>query len=194
MLPGGRAGKRIPLFFSVGWLFAELLLGIAMVFLIASPGAVRPPVPTPTPVPSRPPVPTATAHPYLSTNYATITVSGPDMRGLINNSDPSTVAYFKKSVLDQLEQISFQGQSLATQCGGVVIPYAGEPYLNGLSVAIGSAMTNILKSLGQSSDRQWAFFKLAVYHPPLITVDPQTGYGVVKMEVYVFLGSATCQS
>lgn len=200
MLPGRRDGRRIPLYFSIGWLFAELLLGIALVFLISSPGAIIPPKPTPTfvlsatPTPTRPPVPTATPHPYLSTKYVTISVTGPDMRGLINNSNPSTVAYFKNAVLQQLQSILAQGQPLAKECAGVVIPYGGEPALGGSSIDIGNAMTSILTSLGKGSDTHWAFFKLAVYHPPLILVDPVAGYGTVKMEVYVFLGSSTCQT
>src|SRR5690349_24193585 len=38
-LPISGKGKHTPLYVTAGWLFAELLLGIALVFLISSPGA-----------------------------------------------------------------------------------------------------------------------------------------------------------
>lgn len=191
MIPGGRKGKRVPLFFTVGWLFAELLLGIAMVFLISSPGAIKPPPPTPTPVTPTVPPPTPTLHPYLSTSPVTVVVSGVDVNGLINN-DAAAIRRFQNLVITQLKSAKFQKQPLIGQCAGLVIPYGGEPTIGGNSIPIGGAMTRALRSLAVDSSKHGQFFKLAVYHDPLIWVGQP--YGKVKLELYVFNGSASCQA
>jgi hypothetical protein len=193
MIFGGRANKRIPLFFTVGWLFSELLVGIAMVFLIASPGATRPPAPTPRPTIPIPPTPTATPHPYLSTTVVTITITDPqiNMQNLVTN-DPTTVSDFESDLATQLKQVKFAGQPLAAQCAGLVIPYGGEPSFGGASITIGQAMVKIIKQQANANP-QWAFFKLAVYHDPLLWVDGPPGYTTAKLEVYIFTGGTSCQ-
>jgi hypothetical protein len=188
MIASPGKGKHTPLYVTAGWLFAELLLGIALVFLISSPGAQPAPAATPTPTQFVPPTPTPKVAPPLELQPFTLPVTGIDVNGLVKNN-PKAVNDFQDKIMSQVAARQLNGQPLVALCAGLVIPYGGDP---AASDQIGKAMTRALKSLGTNSAKQGQFFKLTAYHAPLVWLDQP--YGTVKLEVYVYTGATPCQS
>ncbi len=137
-----------------GWLFADLLLGLAMLFLVASPGA--PAVPTPTPTPTLTPTSTPTPRP-TSTLTPTLTPTptstptevipptpvptrpgvelAPREATLVTNADvllgPDGPAKDAER-LQLRQQIWSQYQSLSNRRAGFVISFGNHPnYIKG---------------------------------------------------------------
>src|SRR5579859_1550016 len=74
---------------SAGWLFADLLLALAMLFLAANTIGIKPPPPSPTPNPVTPTAttaPTPTPLPRLELNFHEFHIVV-DPVGLLNNSE-----------------------------------------------------------------------------------------------------------
>lgn len=176
MIPGSRKTRSIPLYVAAGWLFADLLLGIAMVFLIASPGAPPPPLPTPT---ATVPKPTPTQQPLIETKYQTVMLTGVDVGSLQSGA----VSGFQKSVLDKLKS-----QGLSTQCAGLVITYVGQDGAYSYT-DVGNNVNTALHTLGQQGGGG-AFFKQSAYHEPLVL--EHTPNSTIKLEVYLYTSSIPC--
>jgi hypothetical protein len=187
MISSPGRGKHTPLYVTAGWLFAELLLGIALVFLISSPGAQPKPQATPTPTQFVPPTPTPKVAPPLELTPFTFQVTGIDVNGLVKNA-PKAVNDFQDKIMSQVTARQLNGQPLVALCAGLVIPYGGEP---ANATQIGEAMKRALIALGNDSAKQGQFFKLTKYHDPLVWLNQP--YGMVKVEVYVYTGATPCQ-
>jgi len=128
--------------FSAGWLFADMLLALAMVFLAANTFAVRPPPaipPTPTPTPKA----TATPRtpPRLEQGYHRFTITV-DSNGLLNNNPNASN--------DVIRQVKAQG-FLRGRRVGLIIVYGGAPGVNqiGQAETIANKVYDILLNLGR---------------------------------------------
>src|SRR5947209_7808383 len=115
----GKASLIVP----VGWLFADLLLALAMIFLIANTiEPARPPKPTPTPKPTKVVVkPTPTVAPRIVESTYCEIILNVDANGLINDS-PSAITDAEK----QIRSNSF----LKGRRAGLAIVYGGTPNEN----------------------------------------------------------------
>jgi hypothetical protein len=190
MISSPGRGKHTPLYVTAGWLFAELLLGIALVFLISSPGAQPTPVATPTPTLFVSPTPTPKVPPPLELQPFTLQVTGIDVNGLTGKvPNPTAVNDFQDAIMRQVIKTKLNDLSLVGLCAGLVIPYGGDP---ANATPIGDGMIRALQSLGTNTAKQGQFFKLTKYHDPLIWLGQP--YGTVKVEVYVYTGATPCQS
>ena len=186
MIPGSGKHRHIPLYFTAGWLFAELLLGIALVFLVSSPGRIPPPLDTPTPVT---PTATFTPQPLLQLSPVTLTLTNVDVTGLEKNNRIA-VGNFQDTVMAKVRQRSLDGQSLVALCAGLVIPYGGEPNSTLDYQSVGNAAVAALRALGKDRSKQGQFFGTATYHDTLWKRAPE---GTVVLEVYVYTGATPCQ-
>ncbi len=154
-----------------GWVFADLLLALAVLFLSANTVGVKPTaIPTPTPVIT----PTASpSEPRLDFNPVTIPFKGIDYNGLLSNN-PQAVNDFK----DRMRQQSvLQGRSV-----GLALVYAGAPSDNDIKQAysIADKIYAILKELGQQG---FAFQRSSYYsHLYVLGEDP----GTITIDVYLF--------
>src|SRR5947208_2448124 len=102
-----------------GWLFADLLLALTIIFLSANTGGVKPkptPTPIPTSIPTPTPTPTPTPAPSLDFTYQTITLDNIDYTGLLSDSQQ-----VKDDLKQRIRGYSFlQGRSV-----GLAIAYGG---------------------------------------------------------------------
>lgn len=161
---------------SVGWLFADLLLALAMLFLIANTvtSAAKPkviPTPTPTKVVLRV-TPKPTPLPRLELNFHEIAINV-DPTGLLNNSQDAV-----NSVKSQIRSQSIlKGRSV-----GLVIAYGGAPGDGDISnaQAIAGKVYDILKSLGHE---KFAFTRASYYSELYDLGGTPT---VVKLDIYLF--------
>lgn len=168
-----REGRSFSMGF-IGWLFADMLLALAMLFLIANTiGSPPKPKPKPTPTPTKVIVkPTPTPLPRLELKFHEFTINI-DPNGLQNN-DPQAVASVKQQVR---RQGILQGRSV-----GLVIAYGGAPGDSDIPMAlsIASKIYNILKSLGQEG---FAFSRASYYNPLYLLGGTNT---VVTLDIYLF--------
>jgi biopolymer transport protein ExbD len=165
---------------SIGWLFADLLLALAMLFLVAN--TITTPRPTPTPTPTTRPKPTPTPTPTprptptpilrLETKPQRITITV-DSQGLIANSS-TAVADVKQKIQ---AQTSLQGRR-----AGLVIVYSGAPADSDITTAqtVDNKIYDILRELGN----EHFVFSNASYYDPLYLL----GYDstTVVLDVYLF--------
>jgi len=160
---------------SAGWLFADLLLALAMLFLAANTIGIKPPPPPPTPTPVTPTAtiaPTPTPLPRLELNFHEFRIIvNPD--ALLNNSE-SAVNAVKQQVR---MQAILRGRSV-----GLVIAYGGA--LNDSQIpkaqAVAGKVYEVLKSLG----REGFAFTRASYYSTLYLLggSPTT----VLLDIYLF--------
>ena len=162
-----------------GWVFADLLLALAILFMAANTLGVKPPstpkahVPTPTPTPTITPTPTPKPEPALEQTAHRIILTNVDFNGLLNDS-PQAVNDFKQRI---------RGQSFLTNRSvGITIGYAGAPTDNDISQAdtIVNKFYGILQSLGQDG---FAFQRSSYYDPLFVLQAPPT---TIKIDVYLF--------
>ena len=153
---------------SAGWLFADLLLALAMLFLAANTIAIKPP-PFPTPTAEAKP----TALPSLELNPIILTLHI-DHNGLLNNS--------QSAINDVKQQVRQQMSRYKTRRAGFVLAYGGAPTDNDIPTAIqvASKVENILKTFEQEN---FVFIK-TVYHDPYH--DLGVSSDLVTLEVYLF--------
>jgi hypothetical protein len=163
-----------------GWLFADLLLALAVIFLTSTNViAVRPiPTPTPTvtpsptPIPSPTPtptvVPTAAPQPRLELNKHRLQLTV-DSNGLLNDS-PSAIANLQQQVR---QQAFLRGRTV-----GLVIAYGGALADDQIASAqqIATKVMNALKPLSG--------FTRSAYYDPLYVFgnDPS----IVIIDIYLF--------
>jgi len=96
MRGGDQNGRPSPaLFGAAGWLFADLLLAIAMLFLVANSVAHVTPPPTPTPTPTLTPKPTPL--PVLDLKPVVITITNVNYAAL-HAGDPATIADIERQI------------------------------------------------------------------------------------------------
>ena|SRR3989442_8866259 len=161
-----------------GWLFADLLLALAVIFLSANtvgvkPGAIPTSIPTSTarPSPTRT-VATPTPLPRLELSKYRINLTI-DSNGLLNGS-PSAINDLKQKI---------QGQAvLQGRTAGLVIVYGGAPDVTQVSraEAVATKVIGVLVSLGNSG---FVFTKTSYYDPLYILYgDANT----TVLDIYLF--------
>lgn len=140
---------------AVGWLFADLLLALAMIFLIANttnsaPKVVAKVKPTPTPTLTLSPTPI----PRLETHYKRIIIQV-DTNGLLQGD---------KDTINQVKQQIRWRKILQGHDVGLVIAYGGAPTVDDIETAktIASKMYDVMRSLGKE---HFAFGKASYYDP-----------------------------
>jgi hypothetical protein len=167
----------------VGWLFADLLLALAMLFLVAN--TVPPPkkaitlTPTPTLIPT--PTPTPKVAQSLDPNPLRFSLENLDYYGLLQNP-PSD------SALKAIEcQVQSQTKSLVRRAGfviafgGAVAPDGTVNPSNGNLVA--GRVEDVLRTLGKDG----YIFVGTVYQDPLH--DLESNLGVVELQIYLYTQS-----
>ncbi len=151
---------------SAGWLFADLLLALAMLFLAANTIAIKPTLKaTPTAAP--------TTLPRLELNYHTL-VLNVDSNGLLNNS---------QSAIDNVkQQVRHLLSPYKNRRAGLVLAYGGAPTDNDIRTALKVAgkVEDILKTFEQEN---FVFVK-TVYHEPYHNLG--VSLDNVTLEVYLF--------
>ena len=157
---------------SAGWLFADLLLALAMLFLIANTVSQ----PRPPSVVHAKGKPTATpkvvSPPRLEQGYHRFTITI-DPNALLNN-DPNEQNHVT-------QQVKAQG-FLRRRSAGLVIVYGGAPTTSDISTAtsIANDVYRILLSLGKHDA---TFLRLSKYDPLyLLGGDPT----IVSLDIFLF--------
>lgn len=123
MVPGGRDERPTPVLFgAAGWLFADLLLALAMLFLVAnSVGTYPKPKPTPTPTLYVAPTPTPTAPPLICGID-----QKPDFSRVFTTSNPYGLsAHSGSAEQDFANQVLAALGSSANRAAGLVQVYGG---------------------------------------------------------------------
>lgn len=155
-----------------GWLFADLLLALVIIFMASQPPFPRTVAKTPTPTLAI--TPTPTVPPHLEKNYTEIKVSNVDFNGILHNS-PSAV--------NSMENFINAQAVLANRRAGLVIVYDGaasDADIHDAQVIGKAVIANVLKPMGQ----QGALFGLASYYNPLFVLGPD--HTLVVLDIYLF--------
>lgn len=157
---------------SAGWLFADLLLALAMLFLTANTIGIQLP---PTPPPATPTAvitPTPPPLPRLELNFNEIRVTI-DPTGLLNNS-ASAVNAVKQQIR---RQATLHGRSV-----GLVVAYGGAPDDSQIpkAQAIARKVYDVLKSLGKEG---FAFTRASYYSTLYLLGGSPT---IVILDIYLF--------
>src|SRR5258707_2788410 len=97
-----------------GWLFADLLLALTVIFMAAQPAFPKP-LPTPTPKIAKP---TPTLPPHLEKNFREVKITNVDFNGLQKNSS---------SAVQHIERAINGNPALQGREAGLVIVYDGAP-------------------------------------------------------------------
>lgn len=165
------------LFGSTGWLFADLLLGLALIFLVATTVGTAPlpthPKPHPTARPTHKASPskpkTRKQPPPLDLDFHNITFTIGDPSGLIGGS-PSAIAAVRASIVGATRQWN-------NQSAGIVLLYGGDQ--SGLDYKqFDDAVTKILQGLGKTEP----LFRVAKYRDFL----DQSSASYFSMDIYLF--------
>lgn len=147
MVPRGRDDRPSPVLFgAAGWLFADLLLALAMIFLVAnSVGQVTIPKPTPAVVTSPTPTPTPSICGIEQNPGASLTLTVSNDAGLRANDGGAEMAF--------ADQVRGAMQKFSGRTAGLVQVYGGS-YNGSLDVQDGMTLANGaingLKHLGSS--------------------------------------------
>lgn len=170
----------------VGWLFADLLLALAMVFLVANAsGVVVATIPTPTPT-LTPLPPTPTLPPCLQSDSHLITLNF-DYQLLLKKDSTTinTIEAFIKNPNNWKPAIP----DIANRQSGLVLIYVGAPN-NGqedqTTDAVFGQIQGIVAQLGKGD----FLFQRTAYHGILLLTNAP--YGEALMEVYLFGVNGVC--
>ena len=179
--------RRIkPSFFPfAGWLFADLMLALVMLFLVANsvgviPPAPIPPTPTPTTVPTATlvvPTPTVVRTPCLERSPESITFD--------ISSDPNAFQVAKSDTISTIiKTINADNKLVGDRRAGLVFIYSGYPTdgSQALAVNIAKSLVSFLKNFGSTSSN--AFTGNPAYHDPLFNFN--SPYGHITIEIYLF--------
>ncbi len=152
-----------------GWLFADLLLALMMIFLVASTVGIYTPPPKPS---HRTPTPTPPILPRLELNFHRFTINI-DPGGLLNGT-PSEIDDIKSQVR---AQTFLKGRS-----AGLVIVYGGAPGDSDISTALDIAgkVYGVLGILG----KEGFVFTRASHYDPLYLFGGNLA--IVTIDVYLF--------
>lgn len=159
-----------------GWLFADLLVALMVIFLAAQPAfpKIIPGTPTPGVTPTVFTTPTPTPEPRLDFNFHRIRSDNVDYAGILAN---------KPSAVQALEQFINSQALLHNRSVGLALVYDGAP----TDADIGDAQTiaqavidNVLKVMG----RRGGTFQRASYYTPIYLFGP--GHNTVVIDIYLF--------
>ncbi|HEY0755598.1 MAG TPA: hypothetical protein VGD98_16690 [Ktedonobacteraceae bacterium] len=155
-----------------GWLFADLLLGLVVIFMATQPPIPKTLVPTPSPITLV--TPTPTLPPHLERGFVHLPIPNVDYNGILSNS-ASAVHYVKNFINSQSR---LQGRE-----AGLVIISDGalsDPDID-IALKVGKAMmSNVLQPMG----KQTLLFKLTSYYGPLYTFGQD--HSIVTLDIYLF--------
>jgi hypothetical protein len=159
-----------------GWLFADLLLALAVIFMAANTVGIKPkPIPTPIPtvIPSPTLSPSPTPLPRLEIKPYRFTYENIDFQGLLNNSP---------SAINDLEQRLRSEPILQGRRVGLAVAYGGAPDDSTIRQALNIAQTvyGVLAKLGKTDP----VFAQTVVYDPLYIFGPQPTQVVV--DVFLF--------
>lgn len=134
---------------SVGWVFADLLLALAMLFLLANTfGIPKPtkPKPTPTPIPTMIPTPSPTHNALLLQQHRWTLTLSVDNPNSLQNGDTGA-----KAALSQEIRAKITGMHLQSRRAGFAIVYGGahDDGQIGEAEAIAQQTYNVLDDLGR---------------------------------------------
>ena len=167
----------------VGWLFADLLLALAMIFLVANASGEIIPIP-PTPAPTFPlPTPTIPPPPCLVDTPYYITITIKDVQGLLDNN-ANAVA----DIVAQLRQPKAVPDSaalpnLSNRQAGLTLIYVGAPDGGGDSTS--DAIFNALKRVSQTLGQQQGYlFQRTAYNGELVL--SRGSYSIAQVQIYLF--------
>jgi hypothetical protein len=154
-----------------GWLFADLLLALAVIFLSANTVGVKPrAIPTSIPTPTARPLSTSLPRLELSKHRITLTI---DSNGLLNDS-PGAINDLKQKIRGQ--------PVLRERTAGLVIVYGGAPDVTQVTraEAIATKVIGVLVSLGKDG----LVFTRTSYYDPLYILYGDAETTVV--DIYLF--------
>lgn len=157
---------------SIGWLFADLLLALSMLFLLANTVSLPKPPLVHAQKATATATPTPTPPPHLEQNYHPFTVTV-DPNKLLSN-DPGE----RNSVIQQVKVQQF----LKNRRAGLIIVYGGAPTDNDIGAAfqISDAISSILLNLGKYDP---TFSGVARYkHLYTLGASPTT----VEIDIFLF--------
>ncbi len=170
---GGDVGHSF--FGGTGWLFADLMVALAVVFLVATTvGFPAPPKPAAAhhPAPGKP----AAKHPEaaLDLNPVTIKITNLDYNGLLNNSP---------TVINSVRNAIRGNAGVRSRQAGLVLLFDGansqDPSDQALAIDVDRKVQRILRSLGAQN----ILFQVAVYRNFLDLTEPPSNF---HMDVYLF--------
>lgn len=157
---------------SAGWLFADLLLVLAMLFLAANTMGIHPPPPvvhaTPTPTPS----PTPKILAQLEQQYQEFTIHV-NTTALLNGDKNAA-----SSVMQQISSNVPAGRSV-----GLIMVYGTDPACGVRAKEVSAKVYTLVKQLGQSDA---AFNKVAEYHT---LCNPQSDVNAITIDIFLFAQS-----
>ena len=156
-------------FGSAGWLFADMLLALSMLFLAANTVGIKPP---PIPLPTPKVTPTPKTPPHLEQSYHRFTIII-DPNGLLSGNQNAS-----NDVVRQVKAQHF----LQGRTAGLIIVYGGAPgdAQIGRAQEIASKVYDILQNLGKHDP---TFANVSRYDPlHLLGGDPR----IVTIDIFLF--------
>ena len=153
---------------SAGWLFADLLLVLAMLFLAANTMGTHPPPPTPTATP------TPNAAPELEQAYHSFTVNV-DTQKLLASDGGAT-----NSLIQQITSQPF----LKGRSAGLIIAYGGAPTVDDIETALHVSQKVYDIVLGKLKSPRNSTFSNIVQYKPLYTLG--AGANTIGIDIFLF--------
>lgn len=178
----GQDERPAPAFFGMtGWLFADLLLALAMIFLVANSVAHIPPppsAPTPTPLPTATPAPLS----VLDLHFIEVPLKQVDYAKL-HQKDSGTIEAIERQII--------ANPKLEGKCAGLVLTFGGSAGdSNGVGTqAATDVNNNVLSRLGVIDYTEYRTFTVAVSRPFFAPTQP---VGQILLDVYVFKTADAC--
>ncbi len=157
-----------------GWLFADLVVALMIIFLASQAAFPKSVLEKPTPIPSPTLVPTPTPVPRLDFTPHSFQLNDVDYQGILNNS-PSAVQH--------VEQYLNSRTALRNRVAGLVIVYDGalnDSDITTSQAVVNAIINNVLKVMGKSQ----TLFMYASYYSPLFRLD--VDHNIVIFDIYLF--------
>jgi len=182
-----RRTNRDQMLLPIGWLFADLLLMLAMLFLVANTGyipALQISKPTPIVKPI-PPTPTPTLV-SLDLNPIEFNLTNIDYKTLLSSHPQSAIAAIQNQVKVQ--------KQLWGRRAALVLAFGVATNVTQIGTAnqISGAVYNALRELGRTQEIvvrpgiTVSFWQTRYYSSPLHDIEPSLGLSTVEMVIYCF--------
>lgn len=178
----GQDARPGPAFFGMtGWLFADLLLALAVIFLVANTVAhvpAPPPTPTPTPLATATPAPPN----VLDLDYIIVQLTQVDYAGL-HQKNPGAIEAIERQIITD--------PRLMGKCAGLVLSFGGSVgESNGIGTQAATDVDEIvLPRLGKTDHKDFRTFAVAISRPFFAPTKP---VGSIELDVYVYKTADAC--
>lgn len=167
-----KADLRSSFSMSAGWLFADLLLVLAMLFLAANTMGIHPPPPTPTVTPTATPTPKILAQ--LEQTYHEFSVQVNRDAFLSGNQNAAN------SVIQQIVSQPFlQGRK-----AGLILVYGRDPACGPKAIEVSDKVYALVVQLGKTNS---IFANIAAYHH---LCNPLSDVNVIDIDIFLFAQSS----